>query len=100
MEAARKVLAVIVGILILVIVVFAARFIGQKIQQRIFTPKTVVTENLPVVPVQTSPSLITKNNIATISAIPKTGPEDIGFVVMGLMFFGGISSLTLSKRFS
>ncbi len=99
METARKIAAVIVGIFILVLIVLAARWVGEQIRERFFTPKpVVVTTPAPTLPV--TPTPITEIPGATPSAIPSTGPNDLGYLAMSLMLFGGSSLILLTKRTS
>lgn len=101
METARKVAAVLVGVLVLVVVVLLARWVGEQVRGRIFTPKTVVTAPAPTAPEVTTekPSLLTEEQKqATVSAIPKTGPVDFLFPLIGLAMFSGVFSLSLAHR--
>ena len=101
MEEVRKVLAVVVGILILVAVVLLARWTGEKIREKFLVPKLPVVITNTVENPEAAPSTLlnTQNNpTATVSAIPSTGPEDFGYLAMGLVFVSGLSSLALARR--
>ena len=96
MEVLKKVLAVVFGILLLVLVVFVARWVGDKIRERYFAPKVIVTTNAPEsIVIDTQPTMIPK--VATYSAIPKTGPAEIMYLMSGFGLLSGLASLKLSR---
>jgi len=108
MENVRKIVAVIVGIIVIILLILLARFVGDQIRVRLFNQQPVVKEvqiDTPKVQVQPTNSLITNPNgkkittrVATVSAIPATGPrEDILMVLVGTGVVG-LSSLALSKK--
>lgn len=101
MSTAKNILAVVLGILVLILVVLLARWVGDKIKERFTTPKTVVTTNPPV---ETVPNTTTTNPEAsptpvTYKAIPKTGPEFV-YLFTGLSTLAGVISLKFSKKIS
>ncbi len=85
----RNVVAAIVGVILIVILVFVAKWTGDKIREKFSKPKPepiVVSQQIP------SGSLLTDNikKTATYSAIPKTGPNDWLYAVVGIMFISGL----------
>lgn len=102
MEGTRKVLAVVIGVIILILVVLVAKWVGEQIRQRFLTPKPPVSApapQVPEIPEETTPLLPTPP-MATISAIPRTGPEDAGYLIIGFLFLVGVSALALDRKFS
>ena len=81
MQTAKSIAAVVFGILVLVLIVFAARFVGDKIKERFTTPKTVITSNVPTV-VENTP-MVEDTYTATYSAVPKTGPIEVFYLLSG-----------------
>ncbi|MCL4397691.1 hypothetical protein M1403_01540 [Patescibacteria group bacterium] len=102
-ERARQAAAIIVGIILLVLVVLLARWTGERIRERFLTPKPpVVTSTPPEENTESAtPSSLLNNGgskTSTVSAIPSTGPEDFGYLVMGLVLVSGLSSLALAHK--
>lgn len=91
----RKVLAALVGLFVIIVLVLSAKWVGDKVREKFFTPKGP-TVNSQIIPVEDNTAQETGNQ-STASAIPKTGPADVGYFVMGLLFLGGVVSLTLAK---
>jgi hypothetical protein len=88
-----------VAALVLVVVVLAARWTGEKIRERFLSPaKPPVTVYQPGNS-QNNPSS-EKSKTATYSAIPETGPESFGLVMAAVSALGGLSSLYLAKKSS
>lgn len=104
MELARRIAALIVGVIIVILVVLLARWTGERIRERFLTPKPPVVTNVPPEEEReaTPSSLISeqdKTSTTTASAIPATGPADLGYFFMGLIFLSGISSIALAHKF-
>jgi len=97
--------AAVVGLVVIIAIVFLAKWLGDLIRTRFIdnktpkvetttTPSTNATDSGAVNPTNTT------YNISTVSAIPATGPNDSAYLMLGLMAMTGISLLTLSKKFS
>lgn len=85
----RNVVAAIVGIILIVILVFAAKWTGDQIREKFSKPKpepVIVSQQIP------SDSLLTDKvkKTVTYSAIPETGPNDWLYAVVGIMFISGL----------
>jgi len=99
----KRIFAILVGVLILVAVIFVARWVGEKIRENFLKP---ATPQVVVLPPDNTNSLTTDltntnpggNKTASYSAIPKTGPEEMGFVMMAVSMFGGLSSFALARK--
>ncbi len=100
METTRKVLAIVIGLLIIVAVVLLARFVGDKVREKFLMPKPVakVSQVVPAEQAEAPQVMMTANKSATYSAIPATGPESFGYLLLAILFLGGVSSLALSRR--
>jgi hypothetical protein len=113
METLKKVVAAIIGILIIVALILLAKWLGDRIRERIFPAKTEtqteaqVTQPNIVKPLPSRiksgavvPNTVTVNNakLATISATPATGPNDMIFVVMGFIAVAGLTSKFLANK--
>lgn len=94
MEVLRNILAAVFGIIILIFVILLARWTGEKIRERFFTPKQIVT-----VQETTPPSLMDqkidqktdqKSAATPVSTIPSTGPAEVIYLLSGLTAAGGI----------
>lgn len=97
MDLLRKILTLLLAALVLVIIVLAARWTGEKIRERFLQPaKPPITVYQPGI---TSTNITTNSTkTATYSAIPKTGPEEFGLVMTAISMLGGISSLVLARK--
>lgn len=89
MELLRKILAILIGILILIGIVLLAKWVGDRVREKFFTKKTSVVQVIPPEDVPTE-SRSTGSNTATYSAIPTTGPNDILYVVVGMAGLVGV----------
>lgn len=113
MERARQIAAVFAGILVIIVLIVMARWTGDQIKQRFLTPKmateaaSLQAENMsqspaPAEPTAGSntvtPSPSQANKTATYSAIPSTGPEDIGYFFLAILAFAGIVSRKFASR--
>jgi nitrate/nitrite transporter NarK len=99
MDLFKRVLGLVVAALVLVVVVLAARWTGEKIRERfLFPAKPPVTVYQPGNSQNNSSS--EKSKTATYSAIPQTGPESFGLVMAAVSALGGLSSLYLAKKSS
>lgn len=93
MESSRKIAAGLIGVLVLIFLFFAAKWTGDRIRERFLKPKS------PAVVATTKPPTTTSDNLlgekatptATYSAIPSTGPNDLLYVIAGIMFISGIA---------
>lgn len=93
-DSGRKATAAIVGILLVVLLVVAAKWTGDKIRERLTKPK-------PIAVVEQTPAdnlLGEKTKSATYSAIPETGPNDWLYAVVGLMLVSGLGVLRVAGR--
>lgn len=108
MEIARKVIAVIVGILVIIALVLLARWTGDQIRNRFFAPKPVVQVIPPEEPAP-QPQTNTGNtqgnggntlgsNTATVSAVPATGPEDAIYPIFAFLFLSGAGTLAYARK--
>lgn len=100
MESSRKVLAGIMGILVIVVLILLAKWTGDRIRERFLKPKTPVAV-VTTQPVKTDNLLgdTTTDNTATYSAIPSTGPNDWLYAVAGIMFISGVVVKLSTKNF-
>ncbi len=96
MESARKIIAVVIGIAMLIFLVLVAKWTGEKIRERFFTPKPIITNQ--ILPQQ--PVIVEDAPVATYAAIPKTGPAETGLILLGFLLTGGLSSLALARKSS
>lgn len=92
METLRNILAAVFGIIILVFVILLARWTGEKVRERFFTPKQIVT-----VQETTPPSLMDQktddkkpSTTSSVSTIPSTGPAEAIYLLSGLVAVSGI----------
>lgn len=99
MDLLKKIFGFVVAALILVAVVLAARWTGEKIRERFLSPtKPPVTIYQPGnTPANSSGD---QSKTATYSAIPQTGPESFGLIMAAVSALGGLSSLYLAKKSS
>lgn len=100
----RKIVAAIVGLIVIILIVLAAKWIGDRVRERFF-PGGITPTPIPTVSITPTPSgYVTlapsgmPTLVPTYSNIPKTGPEDYAYVIVVLMALGGIGSLVVSKR--
>lgn len=113
METLKKVVAAIIGILIIVALILLAKWLGDRIRERIFPAKTEtqtaaqVTQPNVVKPlpsrikagnVVTNPSVNPNAKLATISATPATGPSEMIFVTLGFIALAGVTSKFLANK--
>jgi len=99
-DSGRKVVAALVGVVLIILFVLAAKWTGDKIRER-FSP----TKPQPVAVIEQPKSdnnLLGSNttNTATYSAIPKTGPNDWLYAVTGIMLLAGLGARKLANRIS
>lgn len=93
MEGARKVAAIILGVVVLVGIILAARWTGEQIRQRFFAPRPTIITSVPAPAPENQESLMNlpkKSPVATTSAIPKTGPAEVFYLFSGLAAASGI----------
>ncbi len=96
----RKVVAAIVGLIVIILIVLAAKWIGDRIRERFF-PGTITPTPTPVVtitPIPTGYISPMPTRVPSYSHIPATGTEDYIYVLVGLMAIGGTSALVLAKK--
>lgn len=96
-DRVRQVVAAIVGILVIVALVLLARWTGDRIRERFLAPKVPSPVQVTPVEEQEKPAA-TGTNTATYSAIPATGPNDLGYALLAFLALGGILSLRVAKR--
>lgn len=93
-DSGRKVAGALVGIILVVLLVLAAKWTGDQIRNRLVKPQPIaVVEQTP-----TGSLLGDNTKTATYSAIPATGPADLGYAFLGFLALAGFSSLALAKR--
>lgn len=101
MDKARQVTAIFIGLLIIPALILSAKWTGDRIRDKFLPAKKT-----PVVNVQTTPTPAPKlspkpenkpTKVATISAIPATGPADLGYALIGFVFAGGLLVRRLSR---
>lgn len=94
-DSGRKVVATLVGIVMIVLLVLTAKWTGDQIRNRLARPQPIaVVEQTPTGDLLGDETTKT----ATYSAIPATGPADLGYVLLGLSALTGFSSLALAKK--
>ena len=96
MELLRKIFAALIGIIILILVVLVAKWTGEKIKEKFFSPKTP-----SVIEVENSTegsNLVINKNKETYTSIPQTGPELFGLVALGFSAVGGVATRFFSKK--
>lgn len=108
METLKKVVAAIIGIIIIIALILLAKWLGDRIRERIFPAKTetqTVTEVtqpnvVKPLPTRIKAGTVVANNpkLATISATPATGPADTMFLVLGLIAFAGATTKFLANK--
>lgn len=107
METLRKIVAAIIGILIIIALIFLAKWLGDRIRERVFPAKTetkTVTQTtqpnvIKPLPTRAQPGTTVKNaKLATISATPATGPYDAVYLVLGFVALAGLTSKFLSNK--
>ncbi len=82
MGSLKNVIAAGLGILMLILVILAARWTGEKIREKFFKPKTII----PVITQTTQPT-------ASVSAIPATGPNNLNYYLLIVVFTSGLFCL-------
>lgn len=102
METGRKVVAAIVGIIVIILLVLLARWVGDQVRQRFFSSNTVINEQTVQVPqaIPTTDLIVDRNatKSATLSAIPATGPVETFYVIASFLALTGLGSVALSKK--
>lgn len=103
-DLVRKIVAAVIGLVVIILIVLAAKWIGDRVRERFFpggltpTPTPVIT----VTPVPSGYVTLTPSGgptaVPTYSRIPATGPEDYAYIVVALMALGGIGALSLVKK--
>ena len=91
----RKIVAAVIGIIVIILIVLAAKWIGDRIRDRFF-PSSPTPTSTPTV--TQLPTNIATPTITPPGQIPSTGPMDIGYVLIGLSALGGLTTIALSKR--
>jgi cytoskeletal protein RodZ len=101
MDSTPKFLLAILGVFLLIVVVAGAWFLGNSLRGWIVVPKPLT---VPSETAEESASLLGEQTEAqekaTYSAIPETGPEETGMLLIAFSFVGGLTALTAAKRFS
>lgn len=94
-DTGRKIVAALVGVVLIVLLVIVAKWTGDQIRSRLVKPQPVAVVEQPV-----SENLLgdNTNQTATYSAIPSTGPNDWLYAVSGIMLVSGLGLLRLAKR--
>ncbi len=114
METTRKIIAAIVGIIVVVILILLARFVGDQVRQNFFKSTPTVAEQTIIVPTAKPTSELVEPTLDTdlvanetsgkgkgkgATTIPATGPREDAMLAMGLIFLAGVSLVALSKKF-
>lgn len=111
-DLVRKIVAAIVGLIVIIAIVLLAKWAGDLIRARFIdnkkppvvqTPTKPTTNPNPTPNTNNQPGFDPKTGtykISTISAIPATGPNDTLYILLAVMGLGGATILTLSKKFS
>lgn len=86
MSSLKNIIAAFLGILMLILVILAARWTGERIREKFFKPK-----NIPSVVVQ-KPREKPQPTV-TVSAIPKTGPNNFNYYLLMVVFTSGLFCL-------
>ncbi|MCL4390480.1 MAG: hypothetical protein M1484_00310 [Patescibacteria group bacterium] len=95
-ETLRKILAAVIGLLIIIALIIAAKWTGDQIRQKFFTPKTPTMVEQTVPAQQTQP-LAQNSPTATYSAIPSTGPREDAMVLLVFFALAGVVTLRFAK---
>lgn len=108
METLKKVVAAIIGILIIVALIFLAKWLGDRIRERVFPAKTetqTVTQTaqpnvIKPLPTRVKQTTVAINNakLATISATPATGPYDAIYLMLGFVAVAGLTTKFLANK--
>ncbi|MBI3559122.1 hypothetical protein HY085_01885 [Candidatus Gottesmanbacteria bacterium] len=91
MSGSRNIIAAFLGILMLILVILAARWTGERIKEKFSQPK-----NITSVVVQKSQSK--PDPTASISAIPVTGPNNLNYYFLIVVFTSGLFCLLTTLR--
>lgn len=97
----RKVAAAIIGVFVIILIVLAAKWIGDRVRERFFPGTTVGGTTAPTPtnsPDQSNTPTLTPTSMPTYSQIPNTGAENFIYVLIGLMTLGGSSAILLAKK--
>lgn len=108
METLKKVVAAIIGILIIIALIFLAKWLGDRIRERVFPAKTEtvtvaqtaqpnVIKPLPTRVKQTTVA-VDNGKLATISATPATGPYDALYLMLGFIAIAGLTTKFLAGK--
>lgn len=95
METLRKVLAAIIGLIIVIAVILLAKWVGDQVRLRFFTPKTVSNVQITTPVVSPAPSKTTENagqvQTGMPATTPATGPNDWIYVAVAFLFISGLA---------
>lgn len=101
METLRKILAAIIGLIIIIAVVLLAKWVGDQVRLRFFTPKTV--SNVQIIPPENKPAPTKpteKTNPVQTTApatTPATGPNDWIYAAVAVLFISGIATIKFAS---
>ncbi len=119
-DLVRKVAAAIVGLIIIIILVLLAKWLGDRVRERFF-PQKNSTANVQVIPPEvnapttnspansknstnptssTNTASPTSGSVSTVSAIPATGPNDWNYLILAVLALSGLSTLAWAKKSS
>lgn len=99
METLRKVLAAIIGLIIIIAVILLAKWVGDQVRLRFFTPKTVsntqittpANNQVPAKQTETTSQSQTGTQTTLPATTPATGPNDWIYVAVAFLFISGLA---------
>lgn len=90
-------MAAVVGAVVILTLIFVAKWTGDQIRMRFLTPKQVLTEVAETKKPEAVLGTDAAKGTATYSAIPATGPNDLGYALLALLALAGFSFLTIAR---
>ncbi len=99
METLRKIIAAIVGILIIIAIILLAKWVGDQVREKFLTPKSTVTVQ-QTQPTENPTVEATSSSTATYSAIPQTGPKEESYALFAFLAIAGLASIKLAHSLS
>ena len=109
METLRKIIAAVIGILIIVALIFFAKWLGDRIRERIFPTTSNAQKVVNTTPTVAAPAptrnvpgttKVITGKSATMSAIPATGPVETAYLLFGLLASAGVASKFVASKIS
>jgi len=103
MDTAKKILLIALGLVLVIAVLVIATWLGSLIRSKYLVSKPLV--NMPLIETNPAPqeSLLEPDKTSSVpgaTTIPQTGPQDLGYLIMGLLLVTGVTTLRRANRFS